>query len=234
MTGSNQLFFRVAAVSTLGSNLLGYWPLAGDARDISGHGYHGIATNLVWTTNRLATSNASALFVNNPQQWANAFAHVAISNAPGLCPTNSLSVTAWFNTFDPLGRHIVSKEFNSGMEDSFVLWFEFGTALRFQIEVTNSFANVGIVSPPTDGQWHFVAGTWDGQWIKIYLDGIPRDTNWLTGGMVWDDHPIRIGADDNNGDYIADEGWDGLINEVRIYGRALSDDEVRQIYLLPW
>ena len=233
--GTNPLFYRVAAESTLGNGLLGYWPLAGHARDLSGHGYDGTAANLTWATNRFGDPFASALFTNNPAQWVTASSHVAVSNVAGLCPTNSLSVTAWFNTRNANGRHIIAKELGSGLHDSFVLWFEFGSALMFQIEVENgAFGNVSVAPPPADGQWHFVAGTWDGQYVRLYLDGVLRSSTARTGSIQYDTRPIRIGADDNNGDYVADEGWNGLISEVRLYGRALSANEVTQILLLPW
>ena len=224
VAASNQMFYRAAAVSTLGSDLLGYWPLAGNANDISGHGHDGTAVNLAWTTNRLGNSNASAVFTNNPAVGTPANCHVVISNVAGLCPTNSLSVTAWFNTRNANGRH-----------DSFVLWFELGSKLMFQIEVENAaVGNANMGPPPADGLWHFVAGTWDGQTVRLYLDGTLRNSVSRTGNIQYDSHPIRIGADDNSSDYVADEGWSGLINEVRLYGRALSADEVTQIFQLPW
>jgi len=45
--------------------------------------------------------------------------------------------------------------------------------------------------------------------------------------VSYGDFPLLIGADDNNDDGTPDGFFDGLIDEIRIYNRALSADEVK-------
>ncbi|MBE0537231.1 MAG: LamG domain-containing protein [Phycisphaerae bacterium] len=76
-----------------------------------------------------------------------------------------------------------------------------------------------------DGQWHHVAGTYDGKTIKVYVDGI-LDVSGVGGGPVaLETVPIMIGG---NADTAGDgyRTWKGAIDDVRVYTYALSDAEI--------
>ncbi|GIW65231.1 MAG: hypothetical protein KatS3mg093_210 [Candidatus Parcubacteria bacterium] len=77
-----------------------------------------------------------------------------------------------------------------------------------------------------DGNSHFLVGTYDKSALKIYLDGnlnnqlsIPAEIYYAPGGAA-------IGRDGDYSIYY----FNGLIDEVRVYNRALSDQEIKAIY----
>lgn len=77
-----------------------------------------------------------------------------------------------------------------------------------------------------DGEWHHYAVTWDGTTAKLYSDG----TFYMNLGVGTEDEDtgqrVIIGARTNGtGDHL-----NGTIDEPRIYNRALSANEVRQLY----
>ena len=73
------------------------------------------------------------------------------------------------------------------------------------------------------GEWHHVAATIDMiDGAKIYLDGVLEGTNPDTGGITVGDYPVYIGENAQ----AVNRFWDGLIDEVMIYSRALSEAEV--------
>jgi hypothetical protein len=74
-------------------------------------------------------------------------------------------------------------------------------------------------------EWHHVAGSFDGENINIYLDGILDGTQATTEPIGANEQPVLIG----NNPYDLNRWWDGLIDEVVIYNRALSAHEI--IYL---
>ena len=76
--------------------------------------------------------------------------------------------------------------------------------------------------PAAIGRWQHVAATYDGSTARIYLDGTLAATSTFTGN-VGDSNSWRIGA------YGSPAGgfFQGLIDNVRIYGRALSASEIQ-------
>jgi len=80
--------------------------------------------------------------------------------------------------------------------------------------------------------WHHVAITYDYAQQKgvIYINGAPdKTTNGISVSMTPSDLPLLIGAM-TQGASGYDSNWNGAIDEVRIYNRALSSDEVKAIY----
>ena len=75
---------------------------------------------------------------------------------------------------------------------------------------------------PTVGQWQFVAGTYDGTTARIYVDGVQAASAPFTGS-IGNSNTWRIGA------YGSPAGgfFDGKIDNVRIYNRALSPAEIQ-------
>jgi beta-galactosidase len=81
---------------------------------------------------------------------------------------------------------------------------------------------VTVVAPDT---WHHVAGVYDGQEVKLYVDGkLDSKQSWTQG----------IGR--NNADVLIGENaerkgrcFDGLLDDVRIYNYALSESEIKAL-----
>jgi hypothetical protein len=77
-----------------------------------------------------------------------------------------------------------------------------------------------------DGQWHHVAGVWDGTSIYLYVDGQLDASLPTIGRLKGNDEPVRIG--DNSEE--PERKWNGAIADVRVYSYALSGDEITQIF----
>lgn len=78
------------------------------------------------------------------------------------------------------------------------------------------------------GEWHHVAGTFDGENLTLYLDGEAVATAQDTNGIKTGGNAVGIGADVS---YDAQNPnvpatFEGLIDSVRIYNRALSAEEL--------
>jgi len=84
-----------------------------------------------------------------------------------------------------------------------------------------------------DSQWHFIAWEQTGSGIQISVDGVQQTLSWLMGsdGTYWFDdyggdvYSIGVCLRASNWGY-----FNGMIDELRIYNRALSKDEVRMLY----
>ena len=82
-----------------------------------------------------------------------------------------------------------------------------------------------------DNQWHHVAATFDGNVVRCYTDGMEKSRQVKNHGPLkktsWDlcigNSVIGYGT----GEMLA---FDGLIDEVRIYNRALSAAEIKALF----
>ena len=74
-------------------------------------------------------------------------------------------------------------------------------------------------------RWHHVVFTYDGATRRLYLDGIQAASNAVTGNIATSANPLYIGEQTEN-----IFPFNGAIDDVRIYNRALSYAEVLQLY----
>ena len=82
-----------------------------------------------------------------------------------------------------------------------------------------------------DGSWHHIAVTWrssDGQ-TKVYADGIPTTHTEATGTSIAGAGSLVLGQEqDSVGDtFQLSEAYEGLLDDVRIYNRVLTEAEVK-------
>ena len=83
-----------------------------------------------------------------------------------------------------------------------------------------------------DQNWHNIVNIWDGgtdaSSFKIYVDGIRVDDGTTSGGtftgLANDDSPVTIGSFSNN------NAFNGTIDEVAIWNRTLSEEEIQNLY----
>ena len=76
-----------------------------------------------------------------------------------------------------------------------------------------------------DGEWHHVAGSYDGNSLRVYVDGVEEAENNIgkvTGGST-PEH-VAIGSDG-----FGREFWKGIIDEVALFNIALGEDDIGEI-----
>ena len=87
--------------------------------------------------------------------------------------------------------------------------------------------NATVPYVATFGDWHHVAAVYSGDDIRIYIDGEMKTKAGGTALPKVTAMPFRIG-----GDHGELQEWggsiDGIVDEVRLYDRALSDDDVKE------
>ncbi len=150
--------------------------------------------------------------------------------------TNEITISAWIWLETDIGNtqsRIICKQ-----EDSEISWgleifgYGYGGSTGNQIVFHDSdgaFDYYNCMSPTklNTGRWYHVAVTDDAGKIRIYLDGQPDWSSNDGYGIPSNiNSPIFIGAT-NPGTYLF---FGGIIDDVRIYNRALSAGEIMLIY----
>ena len=133
------------------------------------------------------------------------------------------SVIAWTKGSSP-GQVIISQK--SGFGNVGATWLGMDASDGKLITGLTSPAGDPLESETviTDGQWHHIGFVWDGSYRTLYVDGIEvtKDTVALTeltsstGGMY-----IGVGKDRASTSFFS-----GLIDDIRIYKKALSSEEI--------
>ncbi len=201
--------------------LLGFWKLDESsglrAGDSSGNGNDGVLHgDPIWVSEGKVVG---AIELDGDGDF------IEISNESNFDVSGQLTVSVWVkvNEFEKPFQSIISK----GTGEGWILSRSHSTG-------TVEFVCSGIKPQPyvvgktsiDDGQWHHLAGVYDGGKLKLYVDGKLDGTKNAWGSIVTNDYSIYIG------DSSQDSGrfFDGLTDDVRIYNYALSEDEVKSLY----
>jgi hypothetical protein len=217
----------ILPVST--SGLVGYWSFDdGTATDNSGRGNNGTLIN---NPASVVGKSGKALSLNGTSQYIDA------GNVldPG---SGDLSVLAWVKTTQGGALNMIVSKRNSsvGTNAGYQVFQNFSGAISFAFGNGQFFrARVDSTAPRiNDGNWHLVGVvfTRTGNGV-IYVDGAPATGGSGSivsqSGSVSNSVPLRFGLEDGAEPAFY---WNGAIDEVRVYNRALSAQEIADMYPL--
>ncbi len=210
-----------SARSSLTDGLLAYYPFNGNENDESGNGNHASFSGAVLTADRFGALNKAFQFNEAGDHMSASVASMPLGNAPR-------SVVAWIKP--DRGGHPINGVIDYGNGDC--------TGLMFGISHDKSENdNLGFwggcldyassLITPAD-QWSFVALTYDGSSLRLHANGATETT--AIGPLNTQNSRLWIGAETLNDGGSFRDFFKGAIDDVRIYNRALSDSEVRQLY----
>ena len=122
--------------------------------------------------------------------------------------------------------YFVSKEKDTGASGSYGLYMDCATGCKYGFDFFSNSDNDYVMADAnlTNNTWAHLAGTWDGSNIRLYVNGIQQSsTPAVTGTSVNNtNYNLTIGLAAN----YAAPYFNGSIDEVRIYNRALSAQEI--------
>jgi hypothetical protein len=215
--------FMVTQVA--GGELVGYWKFDEGSgtltTDSSGNGNTGLVQGATWVPGWSGT----ALYFNGSLSD-----QVVIADSPSLNPTNAITIAAWIYAEDWNGnRRIIQKGNRSGwIDDQYTLCAQSGLLqFNLQLNPNTAITNVTGESLPSVGAWHHVAATYDGSAMRLYVDGQQSGELEITGQIQTTSDPLGIG--NKLGSAYASDDFHGVIDEVRLYARALSLSEIQEI-----
>lgn len=76
------------------------------------------------------------------------------------------------------------------------------------------------------GVWTHVASTYNGTTLTVWVNGVRAGSRAVSGRTCRNDHPLAIGAKNYPAKGLLEAFWDGQLDDVRIYNRALSAAEI--------
>ena len=209
------------------SGLVGYWPLDGDARDVSGNGLNGtIVGNVQFVEDRNNLPGAAALFPGVSTSY------IDLGNPEALRFNGAMTLAAWarVDNFETNGR-IIARQAGTNQR-SWTLNIEgeqYGHVGAFHIA---SAANTSLAHTTkgridfSPDEWFHIAGVYrPSQAMEIYING--QLDNILTEGVpasqFINTQNVNIGRRPNGTPFA------GSIDDVYVFNRSLSAADILQL-----
>ncbi len=213
--------------------LVSWWPGEGNANDIFG-------------TNN-GTLNGAAFapgIVGQAFSFDGVDDYIQVIDAPALRFSNAFAVSAWVQINQPPSpgdKPILHKDPQVSGDRSYGFHMDPDGGIELDVFGTagtdSSFAGrKSDISLPL-GEWHHVAGVYNGAGpsLDVYIDGQPHNgtllpiSGFIPANIHQNSHPVFIGAY-VNGIHPFPAYFNGSIDEVALFNRALGSNEIAAIY----
>lgn len=193
--------------------------------DVSGNNLNGTLSGPTWTTEGRF---GGALTFDGVNDW------VTVPDNNALDLTTGMTLEAWVYPTAagsaPFWRNVMIKERSGG--ESYNLYAADGANVPVAYVVRAAQTNTPLDAKGTTGlplnTWSHLAVTYDGANLRLYVNGTQVGTRAVSGALVTTTGPLRIGGNSIWGEY-----FQGRIDEIRIYNRALTVAELQTDMLTP-
>ncbi|MDE1862700.1 MAG: hypothetical protein KGI33_07300 [Thaumarchaeota archaeon] len=203
------------------NGLVAEWDLGNVIPDTSGKGNNGM--------------DCGGAFVHTPAGWGLDFngngSYVAVPDSPSLALHYGNTIDLWVKV-GAYSTHygMLLDKWVNGQEDK-QLGVDSAGHVRYYL--FNAFSSTPLVSSTVllPDRWYNIAGTYDNVTARIYVNGVLDSSKPASGAVGNSYGTLFLGYNPDRAMY---EHWfspfDGTLGGVRIYDRALSGQEVEQLY----
>ena len=184
------------------------------AADVSGNGHTGTLNGVYWHND-----------VANGAIYCDGSGHVAVQDAPSLRLKDALTLANWVRIADPtaaVSMRMISKKIAWDSPQGYE--FEYNPANNV-LGFTGPGRDLAYALVDLDTSWHHLAAVIDGPTVRLYVDGapVPMQDDQI-GALQAGPQPLTIGRHSAGGGQ-----FDGAIDDVRLYRRALAAFEIRAL-----
>jgi len=203
--------------------------------DNSENGNNGSAPNgITYGEDRFGNCNQAAHFLGSgPKNYISVPSSVSLNS-----PTTGITLTGWAKSANAAnGLASLICKVTDGADH---LQYRFGIALNKNMYISYVLSSQGtyddkyaLITDPNFSftNWNQYAVTWDGSVVRFYLNGDTIGSSQPLSGTLqaFSDAPLELGRDAHG----PDEYVNGYLDDLKIYNRGLSSDEIAQLYNAP-
>lgn len=233
--------FGIPAISiaqvNLEDGLIAYYPFNGNAHDESSNGHNGVVSGCTLVSDRFGNSNSAYLFDGHND-------YIEIADHSDLRLGNSYAISLWFfvNDFSNVNTHAFLSKRNGTTNEGYMFQIIGNDHLaaepqgRISLIAGTSNANIPSSNEMTSGEWIHVVVQSDAEEGKsqVYINSELNNENLPVVSNILTSANLFIGKDFLTEDpfYTCCDGFffDGVMDEIRIYNRTLSEREIFTLF----
>jgi len=158
---------------------------------------------------------------------------VVVPDRGALNPTQGISVSAWFRVTSVTAgvqQAIVRKGWSTGTNLQYSLRVLGDKLSGFGVNATGTLAVATGSTALATNRWYFGVLAYDRSNVLVYLDGLLDATTALTGNLAVFSEPLQVAAGFDTTLSQPTLFLGGQLDDIRIYSRALTAGEVRQLW----
>ncbi|WP_319591282.1 FG-GAP-like repeat-containing protein [uncultured Draconibacterium sp.] len=219
--GNGGVYTQEFTIFMLPSGLVACYPFNENANDECGEGYDGTVYGVSLTSDRFETENAAYYFDGTTGS------SIYLGTGLGLINNSeAFTICAWINPeqLNPneSGQSTILSERKEGDNYQFAVM---GDKLYFSYWVDENEYMFTSTTTILENSWQFVALTFNGNQLKLFINGEVDFTEDTSGNMNNHSSSLYIGAFDGE-----NAVFKGKIDDVSIYNRSLSEVEINEKY----
>jgi hypothetical protein len=212
--------------------LVGWWKMDGNLKDSTPNGNNATGTSTTFAADRKATSSSAVSFNGTSST-------VLIPSTTKIKPTTAVTVSTWMNAAS-LTSSTAGALVSTSQSGGYAIRILGNTAnvcaagmLSFSVNVAGTYyATCYARTNFSVGTWYLITGTYDGANLNLYVNGSLVNSVSLTGVMQESNSstPVCLGAEAQLPTACSLQYFNGSLDDVRIYSRALSQYEIQKQY----
>ncbi|MAH45768.1 hypothetical protein CMI37_08050 [Candidatus Pacearchaeota archaeon] len=212
--------------------LVAYYNFEGDTRDKSGNNHHGTNYGVEFVNSKPGLGRAASFDGGTD--------YVEVANHEDLSFTDEVTISMWIKADDVeegYADHLISKAVPGTTDNANYVWYLFGESSEnktghsrvyamgsYGWQVVSSTAFIDL------DEWYYLTWTYDKDIGGIlYVNGVATGETENPGELATNDETLRIGKS-HWLPQSAIDSFDGLIDEVQIWDKAFTEEEVEADY----
>ena len=217
--------FAAKAQVNLQSGLVAYYPFNGNAKDESGNGNNGTVNGATLTTDRFGNVGKAYNFdgISN---------YIEIPNSNTINFSNYMTISLWLNSSQLNKSMRIIDKTTVSSADGYLLDSGSGSNSNENDKIRFVGANGGYVTSNSvdEFKWYHLTLSFENGLIKFYINGVlDKSISATSNTLSSTNWPLFIGKSTNQSSCNC-QLFNGIIDDIRLYSRALSSDEITQLY----
>jgi hypothetical protein len=240
LTSGGQTFNNV----TIGDGLIGYWKFDETAANSCSGGSNdacdssGLGLDATWNGDAAASTALPPVPYSNIRSltFDGTGDYVQVPDTSNILDVAHITMSAWVKKAADLSNYgiVIGRQYDTSNQDAYILAYNNSASDEYFCIIRTSGGQDNTAATPVStadvGAWVHLACTYDGTTIRMYKNGVEltNKTHAYGGDIVSESTSVSIGGGFNGSgrDVGPSEYFNGQMDDVRIYNRALSADEI--------